>query len=125
MLVAEHFKTNGVPNAIYEFIAAKNYVYDDDLKKIYLREIKFALCQQANGKDAGFDNLDAIVVKNICNKFSDLVCAICNKCMARDIFRNAGNQESLYFLESEKSLPNQIESTVLSLYLSFLEKSYV
>lgn len=80
-LMKEHFDINSGVNSSGSHYS--NYIYnlDPDFVEITYREIKHALSKQALNKAPGPDGIDAIVIKNLIQKFPALIRAIFNRCL--------------------------------------------
>lgn len=81
-LMQEHYDINNVPDDIFEYISDKSYENDNDFYNISFRELKYALSQQANAKAPGWDDLDALTVKNICCNYPEVILAVFNRCLS-------------------------------------------
>lgn len=80
-LMQEHFKINAVPQVRHEFVSASDFKDSQDYHPFTKRELKAVLGQQNNNKAPGHDNIDALVVKNLCKTFTPLMLLLFNTCL--------------------------------------------
>lgn len=85
-LMLEQFGIDELPANAHEYISTINHGADLDFIPVTNREIKHAIGQQSISKAPGPDNIDAIVVKNLCNVFPEVIRAILNLCLSLSHF---------------------------------------
>lgn len=86
---------------------------DQDLKRISNRDLIYALFLQHNNKAPVTDNLNTLVIKELCKTFLELLKELFNKCLLICNFPKIWKRRSVEFFLKRKKVLSRQESIVL------------
>lgn len=104
-LLNEHFKVNQIPDRIHEFIPEGLGVSEFSGSPITYRELRYAVQNQHINKAPGYDDLDPLVIKNLCKSFPALMLNLFNRCMLLGYFPTSWKKGIVVFFRKKNKNP--------------------
>lgn len=123
-LMEDHFKVDTVPDVIHDFVGGCDFSDHPDFKPFMRRELQYALCCQNNNKAPGADDVDAIIIKNLCTKFRPLLLAVYNTCLRFGHFPTSWKRGIIIFFKKKNRPANISKSYRPITLLPILGKVY-
>lgn len=110
MLLREHFKIDQVPDNVHSYTPSLPLGDDDDYNEFTVRELRYVLAQQHNNKAPGYDDLDALIIKNLCYNYTDLILSLFNRCYRMGYFPNIWKKGLVVFFRKRNRDPSLVRS---------------
>lgn len=124
LLMSEHFRVNEIPLEVHAHVSNRDFGSSPEFHPFTKRELKTVLYQQSNNKAPGYDNIDAIIVKNLCKTFSILMLNLYNTCLRFGHFPQAWKKGLIIFFRKRNRPANQPRSYRPISLLPILGKVY-
>lgn len=125
-LMVEHFHVDERPKRIFSYVSHSNYNDEVEYLGVTDKELAFALKQQAIGNVPGPDELDAIIVKQICNKHKFFAKMFFDKCLSLGHFPTIWKKGQVIFFSKRNKSPTSPRGyrpiTLLSIFGKILER---
>lgn len=106
-LMNEHFGINNIPNHVHEYVPDLDNVDEADFIPFTRRELKYTVRMQHVNKAPGFDELDPLVVRNLCGTHGDLMLDLYNKCFRLGYFPEYWKRGKVVFFRKRNKNPCQ------------------
>lgn len=105
-LMETHFDIHDDPVIKHEYVSDRDYGTDTDFIKFSRRELMHAIKCQNNKKAPGADDVDAIVVKNLCFSYVNLMLLLFNTCLRFGHFPTSWKRGMIIFFR-KRNRPDQ------------------
>lgn len=100
-LMKDHFNVDLEPDTVHDFESDRDFGDHPDFYLFTRRELQFALHCQNNNKAPGADEIDAIIVKNMCTRFRPLLLTVFNTCLRLGHFPTCWKRGIIIFFKKK------------------------
>lgn len=123
-LMKEHFSVDKIPTEIFNFTSTGKVA--GDVMEVTTREMRYAMSCQKNNKAPGYDEIDALIVKNICKACPSYVRKLFTTCFRFGHFPRIWKNGLVIFFRKRnkdgKSARSFRPITLLSIFGKLLER---